>query len=101
MAKIGVTGVTGQLGVLAVKDIVAKVGAGSVVALVRSPEKATELGVEVRHADYDKPETLPPALEGIEKLLFISSPEIGSRVRQHAAVLEAAKASGTAPIASF
>lgn len=94
MAKIGVTGATGALGALALKDLVSTIGADSLVALVRSPAKAADLGIAVRIFDYDKPETLQPALEGIEKLLFVSSPDIGERVRQQSAVVDAAKAAG-------
>jgi NAD(P)H dehydrogenase (quinone) len=52
------------------------------------------LGVEVRRADYAKPETLGPALAGAEKVLLISSSEVGQRAAQHAAVIEAAKRAG-------
>jgi NAD(P)H dehydrogenase (quinone) len=51
-----------------------------------------DLGVGVREADYDRPETLGPALEGIERLLLVSSPTPGDRVRQHSAVIDAANA---------
>jgi NAD(P)H dehydrogenase (quinone) len=95
MAEIGVIGATGALGTLVVKGLVAKIGGERVLALARSPEKAAGLGIAVRHADYDKPETLVPALKGVEKLLFISSPDVGRRTPQHAAVVEAAKAAGT------
>ncbi len=43
------------------------------MALVRDQKKATALaeqGVELRHFDYDAPESLAPALQGIDKLLL-------------------------------
>lgn len=43
---------------------------------VRNPEKAEGLrarGVEVRHGDYDQPETLDSAFSGIDRLLIIST----------------------------
>lgn len=92
--KIGITGATGQLGRLVVNKLKEKVSADNIVALVRSPEKATELGVEAREADYDKPETLTSALAGIDTLLLISGSEVGQRARQHRSVLEAAKKTG-------
>ena len=46
--KIGVTGATGQLGRMVVDKLKEKVSADSVVALVRNPEKAAGMGVEVR-----------------------------------------------------
>ena len=91
-----VTGATGHLGRLAVNDLLRRgVPAGNVFALVRDPSRADDLrdlGVGVREADYDRPETLGPALEGIERLLLVSGNEVGRRVPQHRAVVEAAGA---------
>ncbi|WP_439183075.1 SDR family oxidoreductase [Carboxylicivirga taeanensis] len=92
--KIGITGATGQLGKLVVEQLKGKVGNDSVVALVRSPEKAKELGVKVRPFDYDQPEGLADQLNGIDRLLLISANEIGQRARQHNNVIEAAKTAG-------
>mgnify|MGYP001793296202 CR=1 FL=1 len=76
---IAITGATGQLGRLVVKNLLAKVPAEQIVALVRSPQKAIELGVAAREADYAKPHTLTSALAGVDTLLLISSSEIGQR----------------------
>jgi NAD(P)H dehydrogenase (quinone) len=91
---IAITGATGQLGRLVVAALKAKVPASDIVALVRSPGKATDLGVAARVFDYSRPETLAPALAGIDTLLLISSSEVGQRVAQHRNVIEAAKAAG-------
>jgi NAD(P)H dehydrogenase (quinone) len=91
---IAVTGATGHLGHFAVESLKARVPAKEIVALVRSPAKAADLGVEARSFDYTRPETLAPALAGVEKLLLISSSEIGKRVEQHRNVIAAAKAAG-------
>lgn len=96
--KIGVTGATGQLGRLVVEKLKQKVAADSIVALVRNPEKATDLGVEARAFDYTQPETLVASLKGIDKLLLISGNEIGQRLPQHKAVIEAAKQAGVKQI---
>ena len=96
--KIGVTGATGQLGRLVVEKLKQKVAADSVVALVRNPEKAADLGVEARVFDYTKPESLVASLKGIDKLLLISGNEIGQRLPQHKAVIEAAKQAGVKQI---
>ncbi|RYH11313.1 SDR family oxidoreductase [Tropicimonas sp. IMCC6043] len=96
--NIGVTGATGQFGRNVVAGLVARVGAESVVALARSPEKAADLGVEARLADYDQPETLAPALQGVDTLLLISGSELGKRAEQHRAVIDAAKESGVSRI---
>jgi NAD(P)H dehydrogenase (quinone) len=64
-------------------------------ALVRDPSRAEDLaalGVGVREADYDRPETLDAALEGIERLLLVSGSEVGRRLEQHTAVIHAADA---------
>jgi NAD(P)H dehydrogenase (quinone) len=94
MATIAVTGATGQLGRLVVAALLERgVAAQEIVAAVRSPERAADLaaqGVQVRHADYAQPETLGPALRGVDRVLLISGTP-GDRVREHANVVEAAK----------
>lgn len=90
--KIAVTGATGQLGRLVVENLKTKGSSIEIVALVRNPEKAADLGVEVRAFDYENPAI--EALQGIDKLLLISGNEIGQRARQHANVIEAAKNAG-------
>lgn len=91
---IVVTGATGQLGRLVIEHLLKKVPASSIVAAVRNVEKAQDiaaLGVQVRFADYNQPESWDAALSGAEKILLISSSEIGLRVKQHQAVIDAAK----------
>ena len=91
---IGITGATGQLGRLIVQKLKTKVPAGDIVALVRDPAKGQDLGVAVREADYDRPDTLGPALKGIDTLMFISASEIGKRLPQHRNLIAAAKKAG-------
>jgi NAD(P)H dehydrogenase (quinone) len=92
--KIAVTGATGQLGRLTVENLKKRVAADNIVALVRTPLKATDLGVEAREFDYSKPSTQVEALKGIDKLLLISGSEIGQRATQHNNVIQAAKQAG-------
>lgn len=92
--KIAVTGSTGQLGRLVIERLRAKVPAGDIVALARTPSKAADLGVEVREADYGRPEVLAKALAGIHTLMMISSSEVGQRVPQHRNIIEAARNAG-------
>lgn len=97
-----ITGATGQLGRLVIDALLATVPANEIVAAVRTPGKASELaakGVQVREADYGRPETLGAALRGVDRLLLISSSEVGRRVSQHRAVIEAATAAGVGLIA--
>jgi NAD(P)H dehydrogenase (quinone) len=100
---IAVTGATGQLGRLVVESLIRR-GAepGEIVATVRDTAKAAglvALGVQVREADYNRPETLAAALAGVERLLLISGSEVGQRVPQHTAVAEAARTAGVGFIA--
>ncbi|WP_275556292.1 SDR family oxidoreductase [Mixta sp. Marseille-Q2659] len=94
---IAITGATGQLGRLVIDCVLTKVPAEKVVAIVRSPAKAQDLaakGVIVRQGDYNNPATLEKALAGVERLLLISSSEVGQRAPQHQAVIDAAKRNG-------
>lgn len=95
--SIAVTGATGQLGQLVIETLLKSQPLQNIVALVRNVGKAQKLkdqGIDVRLFDYDKPETLVPALKGVERLLLISSNNIGSRVPQHKRVVDAAKEAG-------
>src|SRR3954453_4526597 len=99
---IAVTGATGHLGELVIDELLQRVPAEQVVAVVRSPEKAAsiaEKGVDVGVASYDDPASLRAALEGVDRVLLISGNEIGQRVAQHTNVVEAAKGAGVSFIA--
>lgn len=94
---IAITGATGQLGRLVIQNLLKTVPASEIIAAVRSPEKAADLaalGLQVRQADYTQPATLEAAFQGVDKLLLISSSEVGQRAPQHAAVIAAAKKAG-------
>ncbi|BCM91558.1 quinone oxidoreductase 2 [Abditibacteriota bacterium] len=94
---IVVTGATGQLGQLVIESLLEKIGAQQIVAAVRTPDKAKELaahGIQIREADYSRPETLSSAFAGAEKVLLISSNDVGQRLAQHQAVVDAAVEAG-------
>jgi NAD(P)H dehydrogenase (quinone) len=94
---IVVTGATGQLGHLVVTSLLKKVPAAQIIAAVRNVEKAKDLGalgVQVRQADYTQPSSWDAALKGADKVLLISSNEIGQRAKQHKVVIDAAKRAG-------
>jgi NAD(P)H dehydrogenase (quinone) len=102
MTTYAVTGASGQLGKLVLDELLAKVSASDVVALVRDPAKLADYsaqGVDARQADYDQPDTLVAALKGVDRLLLISGNALGERPRQHQAVIDAAKAAGVGYIA--
>lgn len=92
---IAITGATGQLGQHVIESLLKTVPASQIVAIVRNPAKATALsqqGIIVRQADYSDEAALTAALQGIDKLLLISSSEVGQRAPQHRNVINAAKA---------
>ncbi|MDW2644856.1 SDR family oxidoreductase [Citrobacter sp. HN-141] len=92
---IAITGATGQLGQHVIESLLKTVPASQIVAIVRNPAKATALsqqGITVRQADYSNEAAFTTALQGIDKLLLISSSEVGQRAPQHRNVINAAKA---------
>ena len=98
MSSYAVSGASGRLGRLAVGELLTRgLPASNIVALVRTPSKAADLaerGVQVREADYSRPDTLNAALAGVDRLLLVSSSEPGQRVAHHTNVVEAAKTAG-------
>jgi NAD(P)H dehydrogenase (quinone) len=92
--KIGITGATGQLGRLVVEKLKQRVNPENLVALVRSPDKAADLGIDAKAFDYTKPEALVDALHAIDHLLLISGNEVGQRKAQHQNIIEAARKAG-------
>ncbi len=99
---IAITGATGQLGALAVEALLKTVPAHDIVAIVRNPAKAealTQQGVVVRQGDYNDEAALTAALAGVDKLLLVSSSEVGQRTAQHRNVINAARAAGVKFIA--
>ena len=97
-----VTAAGGQLGRLIVSKLATLVGPQAIAAIVRDPGRAASLfpeGVEVRHGDYDDPETLDTAFAGGERLLLISSNALGNRVEQHGNAIDAARRAGVGRIA--
>ncbi|MCU7785559.1 SDR family oxidoreductase [Lelliottia amnigena] len=99
---IAITGATGQLGQHVIEHLLKTVSASQIVAIVRNPAKADALskqGIIVRQADYTDQAAFTAALTGVEKLLLISSSEVGQREPQHKNVINAAKAAGVKFIA--
>jgi len=94
---IFITAAGGQLGGIVVKALLDVVPAERVIAGVRDASRTASLlpiGVAVRTADYDKPETLDAAFAGVDRVLLISSNALGRRVQQHRHVIDAAKRTG-------
>lgn len=92
-----VTGATGNLGRLIIESLLERgTSPQSIVAGVRDVAKGADLsalGVTLAVVDYDRPETIAAALDGVDSVALVSSSEVGRRVAQHRAVIdEAAKA---------
>lgn len=101
--SIVVTGATGNLGRLVIEGLLAaRVPAGDIAAVVRDKGKAADLaerGIELRIADYSAPETLNGVFTAGDRVLMISGSEVGQRVPQHRAVVDAARAAGVSLLA--
>jgi NAD(P)H dehydrogenase (quinone) len=94
--RLVVTGASGKLGKLVIQELLAK-GITNIIATTRTPDSLAEFaakGVEVRTADFKNPGTLTDAFKGGTRLLLISTLDVGSRIPQHGAAVEAAKAAG-------
>ncbi|WP_398466898.1 SDR family oxidoreductase [Tardiphaga sp.] len=95
--RILVTAAGGQLGRLTIDALLKLVPASRIVAGLRDPAKGADLaskGITVVATNYSKPGTLDATLEGIDRVLLISSNELGQRVAQHRNVIDAAKRAG-------
>lgn len=95
---IVVTGATGPFGRAVVESLLDhQVAADQIVATGRSVDRIADLadrGVTVKVADFDDPATLPAAFTGADKLLLVSASEVGRRIPQHRAAIDAAVAAG-------
>ena len=94
-----VTGAGGHLGRKIIDELLSR-GAKHVIGATRDPSKLadlTERGVEVREADFNRPETLGLAFKGVERLVLVSTDALhtpGLRLGQHRAAITAAIESG-------
>ncbi|NUR04952.1 MAG: SDR family oxidoreductase [Streptomyces sp.] len=101
--SIVVTGATGHLGRHVVEQLLEKVPAEQITAVVRDEAKGADFaarGVKLAVADYNAPETFGSIFSAGDKVLLISGNEFDKgRVGQHKVVIEAAKAAGVALLA--
>lgn len=95
-----VTGAGGHLGRRVIELLLQNPTGAHIIATTRAPEKLADLaarGVELRAADFDKPETLASAFTGGDRLLLISTDVVGQgdrRLNQHRNAVAAAQAAG-------
>lgn len=96
--KLLVTGATGKFGSKVVETLLKTIPADQLAVSVRQPEKAKALkeqGVDVRQGNFDEPESLDVAFEGIDRLLIISTDgDNDTRTHQHGNAVAAAKRAG-------
>lgn len=90
--KTLITGATGQVGRGVIKFLQARKGI-EIIAAVRNPKKAAELGVPVRELDFDRPETFKTALQGIDRLFLMTGYTV-DMLRQSKVFLDAARQAG-------
>jgi NAD(P)H dehydrogenase (quinone) len=99
---IGISGASGQLGRATTDLLLERVEPAELVLVTRDPaglQAYGQRGVDVRHGDFREPSTLPESYRGIDTLLLISGADIGQRVAQHSAAVDAAKAAGVQRVA--
>jgi NAD(P)H dehydrogenase (quinone) len=98
-----VTGAAGNLGALVVEALLDRgVAPGDIVATARDTDRLSAFAardVVTRRLDYDDPASVEDALEGVDRLLLVSSSAVGQRVAQHRTVLEAAARKGVELVA--
>ncbi|MER7840214.1 SDR family oxidoreductase [Streptomyces sp. NPDC096040] len=101
--SIVVTGATGHLGRHVVTQLLEKVPAEQITAVVRDEAKAADFaarGVKIAVADYNSPGTFDGLFAAGDKVLLISGNEFDKgRPQQHKVVIDAAKAAGVALLA--
>ena len=97
--KIAVTAANGKLGSSVVKGLSKDIGKENVIGIVRTPEKASHLGIEVRKGDYNGREDFNSALIGVDSVLLISGmDDPQKRIQQHRNVIGAAIQNGVKKI---
>ena len=97
--KIAVTAASGQLGKEIVKATIPLLAKDNVIGLARTPDKAKNLGVEIRPGDYDDKYVLEKSLASVDTLLLVSGmDDPKKRIEQHRNVIQAAQNSGVKKI---
>ncbi|WP_396449153.1 SDR family oxidoreductase [Actinomadura sp.] len=95
--RIVIASASGQLARATAKYALEKVPPDDVILVSRNPDALAEFadrGVAVRYGDYDRPESLPAAFAGGDRLFMVSLHELGHRVTQHRNAIDAAKRAG-------
>lgn len=97
--NIAVTAASGGLGSAIVKQLLEHLPKEKVIGLARSPDRAKNLGVEIRYGDYNDKSGLIKSLCGVETVLLVSGKDApDKRIMQHQNVINAAKEAGVKKI---
>ena len=94
MSATLVTGASGQIGGALVEELVRR--GAQTRAMVRTEERATGLaarGVDAVVADFERPESLPEALDGVDRV-FLMSRDVPKQPMMEGALIEAATRAG-------
>lgn len=97
--RILVTGASGKLGSLVAAGLRKALPNATIIATARNidgdvPKRLAAQGITLRTADYEKPASLDAAFAGVDRLLLVSSSEVGKRASQHGNAIAAAKRAG-------
>ncbi|TGN02330.1 SDR family oxidoreductase [Leptospira dzoumogneensis] len=87
-----VTGASGHLGKIVLEELL-KRGQKKIIATTRKPESLEDFakrGVIVRKASFDDPASLTSAFQGADRILIISTDDIGNRLEGHSNAVDAA-----------
>ena len=101
MAKILVTGATGNIGRKTLQQLLKRLPASDLVGLARDPAKAADLadaGIDIRQGDYFDHDGLVRAFKGIDKLMLVSATAFTDRNTQHHNAISAARQAGVSHI---
>jgi NAD(P)H dehydrogenase (quinone) len=97
-----ITGASGHLGRSVTEKLLEQLDPAELILTTRHPQSLRHLaerGADVRHADFDRPETLEAAFRGGDNMLLISTLSVGRRAKQHRNAIEAAVKAGVKHIA--
>ena len=102
--KIIISGASGQLGGLAVEELLRRgVNPERLILVSRTPEKLdmyAQMGASVRYGDFTKPDSLPAAYAGGTRMLLVSISTGGDqRTALQKAAIDAARQAGVRHIA--
>ncbi|OON69449.1 SDR family oxidoreductase [Hymenobacter sp. CRA2] len=92
-----ITGATGHIGAAVIQQLLTKLPASQIAALVRDEAKAVDLqsqGVNIRVGNYRDPASLLRAMQGVDKVLLVSGGGEADGLQLHQNVVDAAKEAG-------